>query len=281
MQWVYILKCSEGRFYVGQTRRLYRRFYEHENSCGGVNTTIYQLENIVAIYKAETICKFLDYNEYVVGCQDGHCRYKLSKLDNFNNAIEDFDELYAENSIAECLMVHNPDDWRKIRGGKYTRLDYDYTFPENTDARDLPLCHCNLPCDVRKSEDGYLYFRCAKKNMWAEFKDEFDIEDDPCKFYMKYTKDEQLVLKGRERRRKLKDLFKRSRWLENVEQSGSSNKCVGGCDKTRDSSKLSYNGLKRNLCFDCFIDKNEELKHKYNGKISLLSISESDVTGAF
>jgi predicted GIY-YIG superfamily endonuclease len=62
MHWIYILKCKDNYYYVGETCRLYRRFYEHYKGLGGLNTSIYPPENIVAIYKVDTINKFIDYN---------------------------------------------------------------------------------------------------------------------------------------------------------------------------------------------------------------------------
>ena len=59
MQWIYILKCENDSYYIGQTSRLYRRFWEHEDGRGGVNTSINRLIEIVAIYKASDIGKFL------------------------------------------------------------------------------------------------------------------------------------------------------------------------------------------------------------------------------
>ena len=50
MRWVYILQCEDSYFYVGETSRLYRRFWEHENGLGGLNTSVYPPINIVAIY---------------------------------------------------------------------------------------------------------------------------------------------------------------------------------------------------------------------------------------
>lgn len=60
---------------------------------------------------------------------------------------------------------------------------------------------------------------------------------------------------------KIKELFKTSPWLKHVELTGS--ECVGGCGKTDRSMKMFYKGKKRNLCLDCFIDKNEELSCRY------------------
>ena len=39
MYWIYILKCEDDVYYVGQTSRLYRRFWEHQDGRGGLNKT--------------------------------------------------------------------------------------------------------------------------------------------------------------------------------------------------------------------------------------------------
>ena len=274
MHWVYILRCENDYFYIGETSRLYRRFWEHQEGRGGLNTSIYPPEELVAIYKVHTICKFIDYNEYVNCIIDGvwYDNYQGFKLTDFNEGNEEYydDNLCAENNIAECLMTHKKDEWKKIRGGKYTRFDVEYKFPNNNYIKDLPLCKCGLPCDIRKNEDkNYLYFRCAKKNMWDKLREEFDIDDETCNFFMEYTKDKPLKIQENnnfeERRKKLKELFKKSFWLKNVEINDRNypNQCIGGCNRTSESIKLTYFNEKRNLCFDCFIQKNEELKNKY------------------
>ena len=274
MHWIYILRCEDDYFYVGETSRLYRRFWEHQGGIGGLNTSTYSPEEIVAIYKVNNVHKFIDYNEYVNKIIDGiwHNNYEGFKLKNFDDENEEYsDNLYAENNIAECLMIHKKNEWNKIRGGKYTRFDVKYKYPENDYIKDLPLCNCGLPCDIKKNEDkNYLYFRCAKKNMWDQLREEFNIENEPCKFFMEYTKDKQLKIqennKLEERRKILKELFKKSFWLKNVEINDDNypNQCVGGCNRTSKSIKLSYANEKRNLCFDFFIEKNEELANKYN-----------------
>jgi predicted GIY-YIG superfamily endonuclease len=274
MHWVYILKCENNHYYVGETTRLYTRFWEHLEGNGGLNTSIYKPTDIVAIYKVSTICKFIDYNKYVSKIIDRNWEpeYVNFKLRNFNNENEDYcnDNLCAENNIAECMMLNNIDNWQNIKGGKYTRFDVEYKFPNNNHIKHLPLCKCGLPCDIRKNEDkNYLYFRCAKKNMWDKFRDEFSTEN-PCKFFMEYTKDKPLKIQENndfeERRKKFNELFKKSFWLKNVEINDMNypNKCIGGCNRTSEKIKLTYLNEKRNLCFDCFIQKNEELKNKYN-----------------
>ena len=275
MRWVYILRCEDEYYYVGETKRLYRRFWEHQGGIGGSNTSNYIPEEIVAIYKVDTICKFIDYNDYVNKIIDGvwHENYKGFKLRDFNDECDEYqyDNLYAENNIAECLMIHNKDEWNKIRGGKYTRFDIEYKYPDNDYIKDLPLCKCGLPCDIKKNEDkNYLYFRCAKKNMWDKLREEFDIDDEPCNFFMEYTKDKQLKLnenkRFEDRNKNLKELFKKSYWLKNIQECDDDEPevCVGGCNKGYSYKKISYSYKERNLCYDCFIDKNEELAKKYN-----------------
>ena len=69
-------------------------------------------------------------------------------------------------------MIHN----YGFRGG----LSIEYKYPDNNYIKDLPLCKCSLPCDISKNEvENYLFFRCAKKNMWNKFKKDFDIDDEP------------------------------------------------------------------------------------------------------
>jgi hypothetical protein len=88
---------------------------------------------------------------------------------------------------------------------------------------------------------------------------------------MEYTKDNPLKLEEQNRSNNLKELFKKSYWLKNVEVNDETypHECIGCCGRTSKSIKLTYFDEKRNLCFDCFIDKNEELAKKYNQYIPL------------
>lgn len=276
MHWIYILKCEDDYFYIGETTRLYRRFWEHFDGKGGVNTSTYNPENIIAIYKLNTLSNFFEYQYYIINItnknvdndsdNDSNMKSAISILCNFDNDLENYNNLEIENNIVECFMIHNEHNWKKIRGGKYTK-NIEYKFPVNNFVKDLPICKCNIPCDVKKNEEqNYLFFRCAKKNLWDGLKEDFDIIDEPCDFFMKYTKDQEFKLNQNNRKKKLKELFKTSSWLKNVEVNDDNYPypCKGGCFRTSKSIKLSYNGDKRNLCFDCFIDKNEELSKKYN-----------------
>jgi hypothetical protein len=140
MKWIYILKSNDF-YYVGHTSSL-RRFWEHAN-----------VEEVVAIYKANSICNFIDYDNYVNTTDT----YNFSKLRNFN--------------VSECDTTTIPERLLdKLNGGN------EYS--------EIPLCKCGLPCDIIHPYMDYLYFRCAKKNMRYGFK--------PCNFYMEYIKDRPL-----------------------------------------------------------------------------------------
>ena len=186
MHWIYILKCENNYLYVGETTRLYRRFWEHGSGRGGINTSIYPPENIIGIYKSHRIGNFIRYDNLV---NSNELKSSYGFLREFND-YEDRqnDKLEIENHITECLMINNPNNFKNIRGGKYTRFDCDYNLPNY--ESNIPLCKCNIPCDINKNEKkGYLYFRCAKKNMWDSFREDFDIEDEPCNYYEEYLND--------------------------------------------------------------------------------------------
>ena len=268
MRWIYILKCGDDYYYVGETKRLYKRFWEHQTGIGGINTSTYIPEGIVAIYKVSTLGKFIEYNNIVM---NKICNIYFNRsntlLEGFNYPDEDddYDNLFAENNITECLMLNNKDNWKKIRGGKYTRLDIEYTFPINEYIKNLPLCNCGLPCDIKKNDEhNYLYFRCAKKNMSCVMKEKFDIEDEPCKYFMKYTKDIEYKIYYEQQKKMISDLVNKSYWLNQL-VGGQHEFCVGGCGKEYDENNtIRYSRRAINLCFDCFINKNNELSKKYN-----------------
>lgn len=196
MYWVYILKCQNDHYYVGETTRLYRRFWEHNSGKGGVNTYTYTPETIVAIYTVNLLGMFFEYDYFIDGVIEGSCDYKPYKLKKFDDDPDyEYNGRNVENNITECLMIHNKETWDKIRGGKYTHFNVTYKFPINDNIQNLSICKCGLPCDVKKNkENNYLFFRCAKKNMWDSLKEQFYIDEEPCNFYMEYSKDKQFRL---------------------------------------------------------------------------------------
>ncbi len=257
-----------------ETSRLYRRFWEHENGLGGLNTSVYPPINIVAIYSVNRLGKFFDYTKKVSN-NDYHLNYNIyfkrgGIIENFNidNDADNecgYNSLLIENTITEKMMIDNETNWKKIRGGKYVRFNVEYNFPNNQLTQELPNCNCGLPCDVKRNdENNYLYFRCAKKNMWDKMREEFGIADEPCNFFMRYTKDNKYKIEYEKRKQTIKYLAVNSDWLTEL-SGGKYEHCVGGCGKEYDENNtIRYLRTAINLCFDCFIDKNEELAKKYN-----------------
>jgi len=261
MHWIYILQCEDGFYYVGETTRLYRRFWQHFSGSGGKNTSEHIPEKLVAIYKAQTLSKFFD----IVNKTPINIYYKrTSPLDDFNDENEyELDNLFIENCITECLMLHKKEDWILVRGGKYTNDNKSYIFPESTLGKEIPICKCGFPCDIRQHKDNYLYFRCAKKNIWEDIKDKFDSEDEPCNFFMKSEKDKEYQTYYEELKTNVRKLTYLSPWLENL-VGGCYEFCLGGCGKRYDEDKtIRYDGSAINLCFTCFITKHGELDKKY------------------
>ena len=101
MLWVYILECENGVFYVGQTKRLFRRFWEHENGNGGINTSTNTPRKIVAIYKVATLCKFIEYDNIIINRNDNiyfnRCSRLLNEFNTVNEEENNYDEYEAEN----------------------------------------------------------------------------------------------------------------------------------------------------------------------------------------
>lgn len=195
MHWIYILKCENGIIYVGETTR----FFEHFGGKGGINTSTNQPDEIVAIYKVNNLINFIEYNRMVIAAKKNIVDYNPWLFDLFDKEEEEDDEclkdvaLEVENNITERMMIFKKDKWKKVRGGKYTKNGCK-SCPINTDIEKLPICNCGFPCDVKKNDKNqYLYFRCAKKNMWDGFKDEFMIDSEPCKFFSKYIEDADFI----------------------------------------------------------------------------------------
>jgi len=103
--------------------------------------------------------------------------------------------------------------------------------------------------------------------MWDEFKDAFDIYDEPCGFYMEYKKDQEIRLSHERRLKKTKELMKNSFWLRNVpicnydsDAGENDDECIECC---RIHNLITWSDNKIRLCYDCFVEHNDELSKKY------------------
>ena len=279
MHWIYVLQCENGIYYVGETSRLYSRFWEHFSGYGGVNTSSFTPINIVAIYKVETILKFLEYHRGVIEgliiLENNHPDILKYNSFHFKDCFESDYEvikeeaLIAENTITERLMIEHKQDYHKIRGGRNIHFDKNgyakciYSqCPVNPFLEKIPVCFCGVPCDIKVIIDNkHVYFRCPKKNIWSDFREEFDI-DEPCNYYQKYNYEDKIL---EMKQQKIKELVRNSyRWLKNVEiykEDGRDFECVS-CLSTG-YKNLLQEGQKLRLCWNCFLTRNKELENKY------------------
>jgi len=281
VHWVYILECEGNRTYVGETIRLFRRFWEHNGGRGGVNTCRFTPRSIVAIYKVQTIGRFIGYDESVAqqltiaDNDEDYSYYRKQDLMYFDSDREGmYNHLDAENAIVHCLGMHNPDEWHNIRGGKYTR-DIEYSRPNIPELLNFPLCHCGYPCDIKKNkEKGYLYFRCAKKNMWDDFRDIFDVMNEPCKFYQEYTRDLKFRTEAIKERKEVTkhcgNLIANSPWLLHVEDYDDNN-CM--LCFSQNYKPITYEKIERCICARCFFTRYDEVEAKCKPKASKLIAS--------
>jgi hypothetical protein len=190
MHWVYVLECDDGYIYVGETRRLYRRFNEHQTMRGGVNTTEHNPRCLIGLYNVGNNTSFMRYyRDMINGQYDYKCGYYWGQdEDNY---------LDLENLITERYMYENRDDeWDKIRGGKYCTAERCNSFHANLEniTIDRPLCHHGFPCEVNMKKDKTkIYFTCplSKPNNWQSFYDGLEIEN-TCSFWEEFKQYREL-----------------------------------------------------------------------------------------
>lgn len=278
MKWVYIFKCYNGFYYVGETKSLYTRFWKHDNGTGGFNTSLNPPKKLLAIYKAPILHNFLEYDRYISNnIMNIYFNRTKNIFDNFSDD-EEYDCFQLKNNIVEKLMINNKSNWEKFRGGKYTRTDVIYKFPKNQNSDNYPVCYCGLPCDIKKKDD-YLFFRCPKKNMtWIDtdrLKLDIAIDNKCCKYFKKYEKDIDYYKQYKNKKTLITSLVNGSTWLENI-VGYQCEFCIGECGKRyNENNTIRYNRRSINLCFNCFINKNDILKMKYT-KCQIIDSSDDE-----
>ena len=106
-------------------------FGNMKKGIGGINTSTYIPQDIVAIYRVSILNKFFEYNNIVM---NKICNIYFNRgntlLEDFNYQCDDdeYDNLFVENNITECLMINNKDNWTKIRGGNIHTLILNTRF---------------------------------------------------------------------------------------------------------------------------------------------------------
>lgn len=286
VHWVYILECENNMIYIGETRRLYRRFNEHLSGRGGSNTCKYKPNRIIGLYKVNENSSFIKYRNAI---ESGE--YNNTIINNWEE--NDGDNLLIENRITERIFYErrnnheygSGEEWYRVRGGKYTKenLEHNMNYAEEMCKRpnrvvgslkmttpidyipvnsivDRPLCNCNYPSEVKISKDkSKIYFVCALKNVWEDFFSDLE-RDDHCEFWQLYTEDNIIKMQYEFVRVRSKEP-----WVLNVPISIykiNPEPCIS-CNKT--GYLAIFNNGARRLCQSCIINKYDILKEKYGG----------------
>ena len=201
MQWVYILRCEKKVIYVGETKNLYSRLFQHTN--GGCSTTKrYRAIELIGLYKVTSNYNFLKYVKEIydedVELDDKieNLREYLFDMDNYNLCRER--SLVVENYITEKVMDSSIyKDMFKVFGGKYTKEKVDKNRIFESDVYDRPKCLCGLPCEMRKTVEGKrvrMIYTCCVKNIWDKMRRDIVTINmaHPCRFYKEYLDDIEL-----------------------------------------------------------------------------------------
>jgi predicted GIY-YIG superfamily endonuclease len=261
VHWVYVVECEEGHIYIGETKRLYRRFNEHLSGNGSVNTGKHKPNYLVGLYKVSDNESFMQYRDDINNNEYNKCTIlnwgmdESSKLEVENHITEIF--LYLRTNSKDGEFMFEDGEWEKVRGGKYTK-DVAKNPISKMDVKniiDRPCCECGYPCEVKISKDKKtIYFVCSLKNTWDAFFNGLEIAE-KCEYYKVYTEDVYIKKQNEINEKRLKEY-----WCNNLPTEF--NACIK-CKIIQYNMIYSY-GVRRQLCQRCFSNKYEELKEEYS-----------------
>jgi predicted GIY-YIG superfamily endonuclease len=267
VHWVYVVECEDTHIYVGETKRLYRRFNEHINGFGSKNTERYMPEKLVGLYKVNDNFSFMLHRENIKkGEYDKYIINHWGEDDNGNLEVENhLTEMYfyLRNIEDNDDFWYDDGKWYKIRGGKYTR-EIIYSNPttklNKEDILDRPCCHCKYPCEVKLSKDrNTIYYVCALKNVWDDFTSDLEI-DEPCDFFKVYNEDVYIKKQYEINEKRLKEEW--VKYLPAARDKIFPTPCIK-CNKKEYTPLFGF-GTHRILCKDCLSNKYDELKREFS-----------------
>lgn len=270
MHWVYVLKSSRtGALYVGETKRLFRRWNEHTSGRGGVNTSKDDYDTLVGLYNVGNNTSFIENRQSLIdNIYSWRIWYYWGGKENKGNACK------VENQITEHLMFKHKDAIGKVKGGKYTTqercIDFYYNYLEEDKYLNFihqrPFCDCGYPCEVNmKKDNSKIYFNCplSKPENWndngffiglnLEFKCDFYEEFEP------YKKCKDLYDKNKSERCKKQSEW----WVQKLPTD------VDGCIKcNKEDFEPFWNPQNEyySVCETCFHLYYEDLKNEYFNK---------------
>jgi predicted GIY-YIG superfamily endonuclease len=288
--WIYVLECEDDYIYIGETRRLYRRFTEHLTSRGGSNTNKHKPYKLIGLYKVNENHSFMKYRNTIKSGQ-----YNRFILDDWEEDADNY--LLIENRITERFLYERREndcyggglEWYKVRGGKYTRETLEeivdrYKGASEKEGReymsrnpiesipvdtivDRPLCKCNYPSEVKLSKDkSNIYFVCALKNVWGDFFSDLEINKS-CNFWELYTDDREI-----KHNYEIVKAMSKEKWILNLPLTVYKNNpesCIS-CGNS-DYIGIFNNGVRR-VCQTCIVKNYSSLKEEYENKCMIVDI---------
>jgi len=266
MHWVYVLRCSDdGHIYVGETTRLYRRFYEHQYNNGSVNTSNHPPDELIGLYSVT--------NNYCFAVIHQYSKYNPMIISKWSQRDDTPGHLDVENHITERFMIEFSQDM--VRGGKYTKNEICDSFDSSLHKIDRPLCHCGFPCEVKlKNDKTKIYFVCPIPT-WDDFYDGLHLPN-TCNFWEEYKTYRIIKEKFMSR---INDMW----WVRRMERNEENYSCTYHCKlcnlgEGEYKKALWYKGINYTICEDCFYQHYDDLKHKYTkeytNKTQITTISE-------
>lgn len=203
MLWIYILRCEGNIIYVGETKNLYSRMYQHING-GCATTKKYKALELLGLYKVTVNYNFLMYireiYNYMVVLNEKieNMREYLFNMDNYSLCRDH--SLCVENFITEKMMDDSVfSDSHKVYGGRYTKDEIKSSNKRIFDdvVYDRPMCLCGIPVEIKKIVNGKkvkIICICSMKNVWDKMRD--DVKElkiaKPCNYYKEYLDDIEL-----------------------------------------------------------------------------------------
>ena len=183
MHWVYVLQSSESKcIYIGETMRLYRRWWEHrDGKCKTTSDDNY--DTIIGLYNVGNNDLFMSYREDMLKNYSGAWKCKRfwgldCDKDKALNLERHITERYiVDRGVEKCYTIYGSfylND-EKCENFYFSERSKDYT-------RDRPLCYCSYPCEIKmKNDQTKLYFTCPVPD-WIEG---FETNN-RCNFYQEF-----------------------------------------------------------------------------------------------
>jgi len=261
MHWVYILKDEEqNNIYVGETKRLYRRFFEHQNGSGSYITSTGEYDMLVGLYRVPINSEFYNYHEQNHIYNDHNPYLFKSICDITKNETYKEDALLVENWITENI-INNTQVFNKVYGGKYYNMSTYKNMVDKCKRNTIlerPFCHCGVPAEIKISTKGELYYTCSLKNTWDGIGEIMDVGT-PCSFFMKYNNIESKTYYTISRKNAKNTFFSE---IPPAFSDMSPGSCVI-CDKYSYFPVWSPTCGSKRVCSECMTNKLEYIEKKY------------------